>query len=226
MNKLSLSDKKQYSDILLALAGTFTEPKYAVKALTHAVNGAIQGRLLKSFSESWKALVDNGKLKGTFIENPWTSKQFAEIVKELNRDDIDEQRAEAMTNVFINSAMLDVDDIEAMRVVEILKKISNLNSLDIYILRQIDILRNDTINNKHDILYDSSASSWKDLILKRTKLELIELIEVSEDKLINEKLLTGRIHNDRSGVNKDKNYRLTEFGIRLCRYMREPKILA
>lgn len=213
---------KEYSNIVLALTGAITSPKDAVKALAHVISGGIQGRTLKNFQEAWHLLTKKGSINAEYIESPWAEKQFNEVLKELNKRDLDEQRVEALVNVFLNSAKQKTEGIDAIRVVEIMKLISKLDAVDIYILEIINNLRLDAISGKQNVLYVRSAASWEELILQKSKLEVREITSNVEDKLIKNSLISPRELSDNSAVQVNSNYRLTEFGIRVCSYMSDP----
>lgn len=214
--------EREVSSLVLALGGAVASPSDAVKSITHTVIGAIQGRGLQHLSESLRLLQEKGSVDPSYIDNPWAGKQFTAVLRELNRKDIDESRLEALINVFLNSAKGRSENAEAFRMIEIMKIISELEAIDLYILSAINDLRLEANGSMNGLQYDSSASSWMALILKVTELEMMEVVSATEQKLIDKRLLTDRNHGDRSGIEVNSNYRLTEFGCRVCNYMKNP----
>ena len=67
----------------------------------------------------------------------------------------------------------------------------------------------------------TSAETWLQNISNQIGHGIKSLIEVREEQLIKLKLISDRVHADRSGVRKMTNYRLTDLGYRICEYIYE-----
>ena len=226
-NKKAISKDEQVasevSAISTAIVGAVAHPAEGIKALNHLVVGAIQGRLSRHLSESFESLLKAGSIDNNYFEQPFVQNQFLLVTSQLNAKVIDENRVKCLINIFINSAEASSDEISGLRIQALMAIMVKLDTTDIFILSNINELRNKTNNNNSAPAYDVNASSWVNLILKVSHLEVSEMVLATEEKLVEYKLLSGRHATDKSGVEVNNNYRLTEMGIRLCELMSDPK---
>ena len=63
------------------------------------------------------------------------------------------------------------------------------------------------------------ATVWVNVIREKSGLTFSSLVEIHEQGLIDKRLLSPRIHHDRSGVAVKPYFRLTDLGFQLCSYI-------
>ena len=63
------------------------------------------------------------------------------------------------------------------------------------------------------------ATKWLAEVTEASGLEHQELIEIYEQELMDKKLLTPRLHGDRSGVRVTPYFRLSSLGYKFCEYI-------
>lgn len=64
-----------------------------------------------------------------------------------------------------------------------------------------------------------SAAEWLEIIAEKSNLRFIELVALNETKLIELHLITKRLLQDGSGITIGDNFRLTDLGYNLCKYI-------
>lgn len=65
----------------------------------------------------------------------------------------------------------------------------------------------------------TGANQWLDIIARESGLMHTSLVEIHEDELMGKRLLSRRLHADRSGVERKPHFRLTSLGFELCEYI-------
>ena len=63
------------------------------------------------------------------------------------------------------------------------------------------------------------AAKWVLDVTDASVMQHVELVEISEEELMNKKLLTPRLHGDRSGVKANPHNRLSDLGYEFCQFI-------
>jgi len=69
----------------------------------------------------------------------------------------------------------------------------------------------------------SVATGWWRMIADRSGLAHTGLVEIHEEELMKKRLLTPRVHSDRSGVVVGPHFRLTDLAYEICKYIEKYK---
>ena len=125
----------------------------------------------------------------------------------------DEEVFRAAKSIFLSSIEVDTDDRDELLCYELLKVCRRLKAGELLVLKttwEMFQENQDYVRGR----VSAGATGWLDLIAKRISLPQ-GLIEAYERVLIENNLLSGRRHSDRSGID-DSDCRLTELGKTLC----------
>ena len=137
----------------------------------------------------------------------------------------EEDRFNAMKTLFLKSVFKDSSEEKQLLSYQFMKLCKGLESSDLLIIKAAyDIGKGRLAADLKSTEIDpnvASAEGWLKIISKQIGHGIMSLVEVNEDKLVNLKLISPRIHSDRSGIRSTKNYRLTDLGLRVCEYIYE-----
>lgn len=75
--------------------------------------------------------------------------------------------------------------------------------------------------NKVATKIEKSAQEWLQHLAQNSQLKTTGLVELTETKLIQKKLISDREHADRSGIKRGYHFRLTDLGFALCKFFVE-----
>jgi hypothetical protein len=64
------------------------------------------------------------------------------------------------------------------------------------------------------------ASNWLDMVAKESGVELRELVEIHQRKLIEKSLLTDRTFSGRSGIVLGSHFRLPPLAVAICTFIK------
>ena len=176
------------------------------------VQGAIKGHLLTQASREINKLVEEGKIKEDYAETKYGFKSLEELLSFIDSEAPDEDRFKAVKAMFFALNSVDVKDSgEEILRYQLFHICTKLSSSQLLTLRA-------AYEFKKQHTEHSSADAWLRDVAKQIGHNSAGLVENDETTLEHEKLITGRIHNDRSGV-RGYNARLTDFGISLIEYI-------
>lgn len=176
------------------------------------VQGAIVGNLMTQVGREINKLIDNGKIKENYAETKYGFKSLQELLKFIDSEAPDEDRFKAVKTMFFALNSIDVEDLgEEILRYQLFQICIRLSSSQLLTLKAAYELKKQHVEH-------SSADSWLRDIAKQIGHNSAGLVENDETTLEYEKLITGRIHSDRSGV-RGYNARLTDFGISLVEYL-------
>lgn len=194
------------------LTGALADKGSLKFALGRLVQASIGGTFLVQLGRELGELQRKGRIKEDCYA---TSRQQASLLELLKfiEEAPDEEVFRAAKSIFLSSIEVDADDHDELICYELLKVCRRLKAGELLVLKTTwemfqenpDYVRGRVSN---------SADGWLDLLSKRISLPL-GLIEAYERVLIENNLLSGRRHPDRSGID-DSECRLTELGKTLC----------
>jgi hypothetical protein len=73
--------------------------------------------------------------------------------------------------------------------------------------------------SKQEYIKDNSAAVWLKKIAEESGLVHPELVEIHEEELMKEHLLSPRVQSDKSGIRVNPHFRLTSLGLDICKYI-------
>ncbi|MDP8288630.1 MAG: hypothetical protein RAP03_18290 [Candidatus Electryonea clarkiae] len=205
------------------LASDFKDSKLSAG---HLIQASIKWKLFTQLGREIKTYIEKGKIKEDYLEIDHNKQSLSDLLKFIDETSPSEDRFMAMKKLFLKSVSEDTseeDKIISYQFMQICKQLESAHLLIIKAAFEINkgVLRNKLKSENVDRGNLHSAQEWLINISKQIGHGLSSLIEVNEDKLMNLKLISPRVHSDRSGILNGSNYRLTDLGLRLCQFMYE-----
>ncbi len=176
------------------------------------VQGVIVGNLMTQVGREINKLIDEGKIKENYAETKYGFKSLEELLKFIDSEAPDEDRFNAVKAMFFALNSVDVKNLgEEILRYQLFHVSTKLSSSQLLTMRA-------AYEFKKNHTQHSSAEAWLQDISKQIGHNSKGLVENDETVLEQEKLITGRTYNDRSGV-RGHNGRLSDFGISLVEYI-------
>lgn len=194
-------------------------PTKWIKSAGHLVQGWIACNFFEQFGRELKDYVEKGKVKENFFSTGAQQASLRELLKFID-DGADEDRFKAMKSIFfagISKDATEADEILAYELMQIGKKLS---SNDIILLRAAyDIANGGSVNLQGANKQTTATDEWLRIVAHKIGHKLTHLVELSEQHLIDLKIITKRTHPDGSGVECRGTFRLTPLGMKLCEFI-------
>lgn len=202
-----------------ALTGILASGKKdLVLSAGHIVQSLLKGKLFAQLGKELQEYKNKGEIKEDYFESDKNRMSFYELLKFIDEDVPDEERFEAMKSIFLKSISKDAKKEDEELAYEIMQICRELSSGDLIVLKAIYGIVQE---NKHT--NDAFITSWFFTIAQHIGHNIPSLVEVHEEKLMKLKLISDRIHSDKSGIEVTKYFRLTELGYKLCEFISEYK---
>jgi hypothetical protein len=184
------------------------------------VQAVIKGNLLTQLGSELRKYQEEGKIKEDYLATDATRSSFKELLKYIDEEVPDEIRFKAMKSIFLSSVSQGATETEELLAYELMQLCRQLSSGEIVLLKAIyDISKNRLAPGVSNVIAEHGASYWLKNVAKQIGHNDVDLVELHEDKLMKLHLITGRMYNDRSGVNPSNTNRLTSLGIKLCEFI-------
>lgn len=183
------------------------------------VQGVIKGQFKQQFAKELSQLIKEGKIKKDFAEKLYGFQTFAELIEMIDSGELKEkEKFEALKKLFfvLNASEDRENETVTYRLFKIAQKVT---SSQLALLRACYKLA----PNNSEAVNVMSYVNWRSEVLRELKHDVPDFIDEDEAILTELKLLNGREHADRSGV-KQKNWRLTDSGYRLCKILESNSI--
>jgi len=184
------------------------------------VQACIKSKFLHQLGKELKEYRKKGKIKEDYFATSSNRASLYELLKFIDEEVPDEERFKAMKSIFLTSISIDTskeDEILAYEIMQICKK---LDSADILVLKAVyDIAKGGGSKLNGANLATKHASEWLNIVAHKIGHKIPSLVEISEEKLINLKLISGRMYADKSGVDTSPHFRLTQLGFKLCEFI-------
>lgn len=176
------------------------------------VQGALKGSLFKQLAREIKELQEKGKLAEDFGEREYGFQSWVELLTTIDEDTPDEKRLEAMKAMFYSANRVNATDAEEILGYQLFQIAKGLRSNELLVLKgAYDLSRKGTGPET------SSFRDWAYAVSQQLGHGLTGLIEHADRALVENQLLGERFHPDRSGIQRSREWRLTDLGIRFCR---------
>ncbi|MCB0510093.1 MAG: hypothetical protein KDC82_04960 [Bacteroidetes bacterium] len=138
------------------------------------------------------------------------------MLDSLDKDIPDEIRFSYLKKIFFVTASEKCYSRESNLPQQFMKICRTLSSGEIIVLNACYRICQKNWQKEHNF---QSASEWVKIIANISDLKYTALVEIHEQKLIEKRLISRRIHGDRSGVVLQPYFRLTDLGYEICSYI-------
>lgn len=192
-------------------------------SIGHIFQGIRGGQFLSMFMKEWEAYRKKGKIKDDYQASEQNYICLHELLKFLEDEIPDQIRFDVMKRIFLVAATESASTRDSILPQQYMKICKTLSSAEILILQATHAIAKEEWwkGEQH-----FGAHRWLELITDRSGLAYIELVEVNELELINKRLLSERLHSDRSGVRTNPYFRLTGLGFQICEFIQAYEALA
>lgn len=197
------------------LTGILSSDTSELKLATgRIVQGALKFKLLTQLGKELKILKDKGKIKEDYFATHQQQATLVDLLKFIDEECPDEEVFKALKSIFFTSISKNSSEQNSLKAYHFLQICKQLKSGDILLLKTCYKIFK---KREKEPLTTTSASGWISETANQSKL-LQGMVELYEDNLMQLKLISGRVHSDRTGVEPGK-FRLTDLGIELCEFI-------
>jgi hypothetical protein len=178
------------------------------------VQAAIKGKFLTQLGREIKDYKNAGKIKEDYFASNKNRASLSELLKFIDEAP-DEELFKAAKSIFLTSIAIDAKEKDEILAHEFLLTIKTLTSTEILILKG-----NYALAQKGAFLANNSLNEWFRAIAQEIGYEdYTAMVEKYEENLMSLKLISGRIHSDRSGIAATSYFRLTPMGNKFCEFI-------
>jgi len=209
-----------------ALTGILSSDLRVIKlSAGRLVQASIKFKLFTQLGKELKEYIEKGKIKENYYATNKNQASLCELLKFIDEEIPDEERFKAMKSIFFTLISRDTREKDEELAYELMQICKKLTSGEILVLKAVYDIINDRFapNMPSFDLETESASTWLDIIASQIGHNMSSLIEMHEQKLIGLKLITDRVHSDRSGISNAPHFRLTQLGYKLCEFITKYK---
>jgi hypothetical protein len=171
-------------------------------------------KFLDAFKLEWNRYREKGRIKDDYQATEQHAECLSELLDFLDKEIPDEIRFEALKKILLVSATEEHSARNDVIPQEFMKLVRNLNSGEVLVL-----LTTYRLAKRGNFQDRGGTGAWATEIADASSLRYPELVLNHEEKLVVKSLLTGRLHGDRSGVQRGKYNRLTQLGFDLCEFV-------
>ncbi|MFA6321352.1 MAG: hypothetical protein WCY36_05785 [Candidatus Omnitrophota bacterium] len=186
----------------------------------HLVQAAIKCNLYEQLGREIKHYRDKGKIKEDFFSTDKQRATLREMLEFIDKDSPDEDRFKAMKSIFLRAISTEAtaeDEALAYELMQIGKK---LESNDIIVLKAIYLLyKKIEAENSPAKVANDGVQGWVTYVTKNSGHNVKELTLLSEQRLTDLKIISGRKYPDGSGMYNVETARLTPLGLKLCEFI-------
>jgi len=195
-----------------------TDKKEIALSVGHLLQALRKGLFLSQFAEEWKRLREKGRIKEGYESSEQHVACLQEMLEFLDKDVPDQVTFDFLKKIFFVAATDPDTDRESLLPHEYMRVCRRLSSGEVIVLATaFRVPETDFGGASND------ASIWLRMIADRSGLAHTGLVEVHEEELMKKRLLTPRVHSDRSGVVVAPHFRLTDLAYGICKYIAKYK---
>lgn len=180
------------------------------------VQAAVRAKLLTQFGREIKKYRDAGKIKEDYFATNKTQATLLELLQFIDDNPPDEEVLKALKSIFLNMVSTNANNKNEQIGYQLFQLCKKLTSMDVLILKSCYEIYQENNIHYHEI---TNHGSWVEEVSKRVGYGLPDLIDASDDKLVELHLLSGRRYADKSGIVKGREFRLKPLGLKLCEYI-------
>ncbi len=187
-----------------------------ILSVSHAFQKMRGGQFLSAFLEEWKKYKEKGKVKDDYEYSEQGKVCLQELLEFLDKDSPDEIRFRVLKQIFLVAASEEISDRNSFLPQQFMKIARSLTDGEIMLLSAVW-----EINKAHEGDYSQhyAAADWIRDVTESSGMKHFELVEINEEGLMSKRLLTPRLHSDRSGVKANPHNRLSTLGYEFCQYI-------
>ena len=207
------------TELAQGITGIATSSKNdLILSISHTFQKMRGGQFLSVFLEEWKKYKEKGKVKNDYEFSEQGKVCLQELLEFLDKDSPDEIRFNVLKQIFFVAASEEVSDRDSFLPQQFMKIARALTDGEVVLLSTIW-----RMDKAHEGDYDPhlSAGQWIDDVSVTSGMKHKALVEIHEEGLMEKRLLTQRIHGDRSGIFVNPHYRLTDLGYDFCQFVEE-----
>lgn len=203
---------KDSDAILTGVAGTDKLQLYMIPG--RLWQAARNKSFLHQLVQEINILKEKGKIREDYLETEQANATLQELLAAFDNPPMDETKFKALKAIFLKAAsetLTSRDDSTPQFLMEIAKE---LTSAEILLLSAIHKVGKNKVPTK----IQENAQEWLQYMIQNSQLKTTGLVELTETKLIEKKLISDREHSDRSGIKRGCHFRLTDLGLALCKF--------
>ncbi|MGD0596174.1 MAG: hypothetical protein ABSA64_01470 [Sedimentisphaerales bacterium] len=206
-------------DTLACLAEGLTgiaasERKELALSVGHIFQSLRKGQFLSRLLEEWNAYKDKGRIKEDYLGTEQHQACLQELLTSLDKDCPDEIRFQTLKKIFLVAATEKASDRNSLLPYQFLRLCREMTSGEIIVLQAAY-----KIAKKAKIPNGVGTGLWLRMVADESGLTHTSLVEIHEEQLMKKYLLTGRLYADRSGVDINPHFRLTELAYGFCEFI-------
>jgi len=183
--------------------------------LGHLLQRVRSGRFLSTFLDEWNKYVEKGRVEDGYMYTIQHQECLQEMLDFLDKDSPDEVRFTILKKILLTAAIEKISDRDSLLPQQYVRLCRSLSSGEAVLLLAVYQIAADGTSPEGHV----SAADWLKQVAEVSGLRHIELVELHEQGLIEKRLLSPRLHSDRSGVDVGQHFRMTGLAVEVCRYV-------
>jgi len=173
---------------------------------------------LRDLKNGYERLVEEGKVEKEYSKSEQGTACLQELLAALEQPPVDQVRFNAMKAVFLAAATQTISKVDDILPQLILRTVAALEPGEIVLLGvTFEIAERGEYKTGREI---GGVQQWCQYIVSKSNFKATAIVEYYEEKLMEKKLLSGRTHTDRSGISVGQQFRLTDFAVELCKFLK------
>ena len=177
------------------------------------------GEFLGTVSGEWEQYREKGRIKPDYDQTEQHKVCLQELLDFLDKDSPDAIRFDTLKKIFLVAATESVEARESLVPQQYMRVARTLTSGELLVLFACYQIFKDEPNTTWRQEQFPSVGDWLGRIATQSGLRFPELVELHEQGLEAKRLISPRLHSDRSGVQLKPSYRLTTLGVGLCEFI-------
>lgn len=208
---------KTLANLAEGLTGVATASRSElILSVSHTFQRMRGGQFLSAFLEEWNRYREKGKVKEDYQFSEQHHVCLQELLEFLEKDSPDEVRFKVLQKIFLVAASEEMSDRSSFLPQQLMKISRSLSDGEIVLLSTVWHIAHE---GSFEPEQHYGAHKWLQEVTAASGIEYQELVEIYEQGLMDKKLLTPRLHGDRSGVSVRPHYRLSSLGYKFCEYL-------
>jgi hypothetical protein len=160
-----------------------------------------------------------GKIDDNFGDRKYGFQSWVELLNIIDEDAPDEDRLEALKAMFYSINKVKATDAEQIIGYQLFQIAKKLTSNELLVLKAVYELQ----NKEKNMQGIGGFVQWAQAVSRHLGHSLTSLVDHADKALVENQLLTERLHADRSGIHW-LNWRLTDLGLRFCENIERYKV--
>lgn len=186
------------------------------------VQAARNNKFLHQLAKEFEDLKEKGEIKDDYEKTEQATSCLQELLAALENPPVDEIKFKALKSIFLKAATEKISTRNDATPQLLMSVAKSLTATEILLLAAIYQIGKGKVATE----IKTGAQRQLQFLAQNSQLSTTGLVEFTEGKLIEKRLISDRDYPDRSGVKQGSHFRLTDFGLKLCEYFvdtNEPK---